>query len=266
MEVCVDSLESAINAYLGGANRIELCSSLNEGGLTPTIGLYKSIRKYLGNLEAPRPDFEINCMIRCRSGDFLYSDKELETMCEEIKTFLDLEEIDEQLRIDGLVFGALDEEGRVDESVCDQFMSLFRSKNSIQTTFHRAFDVCTEWQESLRTIHRLKIGKILTSGQKKTAYDGRDFIRKMVGMNLNGLGIIAGSGVNKSNLEAILKETKCHEFHASCRASRESRMHFRRPDIPMGSNAEEEFTIKFTDVNKVLELINIYKAFKNNNS
>ena len=96
MEVCVDSLKSAVAAFEGGANRIELCSSLNEGGLTPTVGLYKAIRKAI-----PKSDqFKIFCMIRPRAGDFLYNESEIACMKEDISVFVELE-------CDGLVFGAL---------------------------------------------------------------------------------------------------------------------------------------------------------------
>ena len=99
MEVCVDSLESVVAAYEGGADRIELCSSLNEGGLTPSIGLLKRVKAYLNSLENRR-SFGVHCMLRCRVGDFCYSDYEIETMLEDMKQFL-------EVGVDGLVFGAL---------------------------------------------------------------------------------------------------------------------------------------------------------------
>ncbi len=99
MEVCVDSLESVISAYEGKADRIELCSSLNEGGLTPSIGLLKSVLKYVEKNNG-RNEFAINCMVRCRVGDFCYSDSEVETMLEDLKKFA-------EMGVDGLVFGAL---------------------------------------------------------------------------------------------------------------------------------------------------------------
>lgn len=99
MEVCVDSLDSAVAAHQGGADRIELCSSLSEGGLTPSFGLLRSIQKYLAHSD-PEHKFQVNCMVRCRPGDFLYSDREMETMLEDANKFVELE-------VDGLVFGAL---------------------------------------------------------------------------------------------------------------------------------------------------------------
>lgn len=90
MEVCVDTLESALNAFHGQACRIELCSSLNEGGLTPTYGLFKSIRSHLDRLD-PERRFKINCMIRLRAGDFNYTDTEMETMMEDAKKLIELD-------------------------------------------------------------------------------------------------------------------------------------------------------------------------------
>ena len=90
MEVCVDTLESALNAFYGQAKRIELCSSLNEGGLTPTYGLFKSIRNHLDKID-PEHHFKINCMIRLRAGDFNYTDSEMESMMEDAKKFIELD-------------------------------------------------------------------------------------------------------------------------------------------------------------------------------
>ena len=137
MEVCVDSLESAINAFNGGASRLELCSSLNEGGLTPSVGLYKSVRKFLQENAAAdsRDDFAVNCMIRCRPGDFFYSESEIDTMVQDLNVFV-------ELQADGLVFGALDAQGNVDQAVMKQVLELVPAASSgIKTTFHRQYKV-----------------------------------------------------------------------------------------------------------------------------
>jgi copper homeostasis protein len=256
MEVCIDSLESAINAYEGGAIRVELCSSLDEGGLTPSLGLYKSIRKWLlANDKTAR--MAVNCMIRCRGGDFLYSDTEMNSMMEDVATFVDLKDTD--FKVDGLVFGALDSNGHVDEIACKRFISA--ATGDVKKTFHRAFDVCVDWRSAFRSIENLGFCKLLTSGQKRSADEGRDLIRKLVDVK-SGLGVIAGAGVNSSNLERILKETGCDEFHASCRVRRESGMVFRRLDVPMGASPDEEFVVKYTCKEKVSELVKIYQSVR----
>uniref|UniRef100_V9KZD5 Copper homeostasis protein cutC homolog n=1 Tax=Callorhinchus milii TaxID=7868 RepID=V9KZD5_CALMI len=119
MEVCVDSVESAINAERGGASRIELCSSLMEGGTTPSLGLLQVIKKYV--------EIPVFVMIRPRGGDFLYSDQEMEVMKTDIK-------LAKSSRADGLVFGALTEDGRVDTAVC---MELLAAARPLPVTFHR---------------------------------------------------------------------------------------------------------------------------------
>ena len=258
MEVCVDSLESVINSYEGCANRIELCSSLNEGGLTPTYGLLRSVKKYLISVER---HFEVYCMIRCRSGDFNYTDTEIETMIEDINKFVELE-------IDGLVFGALDPNGLVDESVMKEFLKLIPANSNIKTTFHRAFDVSSDWKTCFKQIKALGFDRILTSGQKKTAFEGRELIGELVRLaktdSLNPISIMPGAGINKLNLEQLLIETKCVEFHASCRSSRNSKMKFRNLSIPMGSesNLDSEFLVNFTDKQKVKELFDIFSNSK----
>lgn len=256
MEVCVDSLESAINAYEGNADRIELCSSLNEGGLTPSYGLLKCIIKYI--MKSSRP-FGINCMIRCRAGDFNYSDTELETMREDINKFVELE-------VDGIVFGALDAEGFIDEAASKELLKLVPP--NVQTTFHRAFDVCLDWEKCFNQIETLGFDKLLTSGQQKTAFEGRHLIAKLNAMSANSkIQIIPGCGINSTNLEQILEETKCLEFHASCRSTRESKMIYKNKEIPMGStnDFDSEFQIKYTDKAKVKELADIFNKYKSKN-
>lgn len=250
MEVCVDSLESVINAYEGKANRVELCSSLNEGGLTPSYGLFKSVRKYLDKQNSNEP-FGINVMIRCRPGDFYYNESEIDTMIEDLNKFVELE-------ADGLVFGALEPNGLVDESLMKDFLKLIPS--NIKTTFHRAFDVSSDWRKCFEQLESLGFNKLLTSGQQKSAYEGRYLIGELVKLS-KSVDIIAGAGINSVNLEEILRDTNCKEFHASCRSTRDSKMIFRNNQIPMGSPAYDEFSIKFTDKEKVKELSDIFKNF-----
>jgi len=250
MEVCVDSYESVVNAYEGQADRIELCSSLSEGGLSPTYGLLKTVKKYLSNKER---SFGVFCMVRCRAGDFCYSDTEIEVMSEDLKKFVELE-------VDGLVFGALDSAGLVDESVMKEFLKLIPPASKIETTFHRAFDVCSDWKTCFKQIKSLGFTRLLTSGQEKTAFEGRALIAQLV--KDSSISILPGSGINSSNLEQIMNETKCKEFHASCRSSRDSSMIYRNNNVPMGSNLETEFIVNFTDKNKVKQLADIFKRNK----
>ena len=260
MEVCVDSLYSVQNAYEGNANRIELCSSLGEGGLTPTCGLFKSIKKYLNKKREQNESriMNIHCMIRCRPGDFNYSDQEIESMSEDIKNFV-------ELGANGLVFGGLTPDGSIDEDLMNDFIKLIPS--NVKKTYHRAFDVCANWEDSFEKIQNLGFDYLLTSGQKKTAFEGRDLIARLIRISEessdknNKIIVMPGCGINRNNLKQILEVTKCKEFHASCSSTMESKMIFRNNDIPMGSNQLEEFSIKYTDKNKVNELSDIYRKF-----
>ena len=254
MEVCVDSLESTLNAFHGGAQRIELCSSLNEGGLTPTYGLFKSIRSHLDKLD-PERRFKINCMIRSRPGDFNYTDLEMETMMEDASKFVELE-------ADGLVFGALDVEGNIDEALVREIHSITRA--SVKMTFHRAFDVCRDWRAAFEKLNELRFDWILTSGQKKSAFEGRETIAELVKMSKqtpNSVKILAGCGINSSNLEAILSATNCEEFHASAKSVKRSNMVYKNLDISMGSSEYDEYSISYSSQEKIKELVDIYNKF-----
>jgi copper homeostasis protein len=259
MEVCVDSVESALNAYHGQASRIELCSSLNDGGLTPSYGLYKTIKNHIDKLnESNNTSFKINCMIRCRPGDFNYSDIEIENMICDLNKFV-------EWQVDGLVLGALRSDGFIDEDLMREFLKLVPS--NIQTTFHRAFDVCADWKACYEQLENLGFNKLLTSGQEKNAYEGRKLIAQLVHLsekakseNKKAVEIIAGAGVNQNNLYELLSETKCKEFHASCRSSRQSNMSFKKI-ISMGSESVDEYAIKYTDTEIVKELSGIYRQF-----
>jgi len=256
MEVCVDSLESVVAAYQGSADRVELCSSLNEGGLTPSYGLVKSTLKYVENFENNgKKPMKVNCMIRSRVGDFCYSDNEIEMMKEDLKKFI-------EMNVDGIVFGALKPNGLIDEDLNKEFLDEIPSNSEIKTTFHRAFDVCSDWKDCFEKIEELGYNKILTSGQQKTAYEGKNLIKELVNLSnkKQRVEIIAGAGINSSNLLHIL-ETNCHEFHSSCRNSKFSKMTFRNDEIKMGSPLIDEFEIKVTDKLKCQELADIYKKF-----
>nr|XP_055026725.1 copper homeostasis protein cutC homolog isoform X3 [Misgurnus anguillicaudatus] len=162
METCVDSVESAINAERGGAGRIELCSNLLEGGTTPSTGLLQIVKE---NVKIP-----VYVMIRPRGGDFLYSDWEVEVM---------KKDIDQMKRhgADGLVFGALTEDGRVDSELC---MELMATSRPLPVTFHRAFDMVHDPAVALEVLVSLGFERILTSGCDSSALEGLPVIKRLV--------------------------------------------------------------------------------------
>ncbi|XP_053660615.1 copper homeostasis protein cutC homolog [Anopheles marshallii] len=172
LEICVDTYGSAVAAIQGGADRLELCSALSEGGLTPTVGLLRQIKQYLSEHDPPKT-IPVYCMIRCRRGsDFNYSEQEMKVM------LLDLQLL-AQNGADGFVFGALEpSSGKVHLKNCEQIVA---AAGKLPLTFHRAID-CTDEQrleENLNLVAQLGFSTVLTSGLKPTAEQGMDTIAKM---------------------------------------------------------------------------------------
>ncbi|KAJ8247981.1 hypothetical protein GJAV_G00236820 [Gymnothorax javanicus] len=237
MEVCVDSVESAINAERGGAGRIELCSSLQEGGLTPSIGLLKVVKQ---NTSVP-----VYAMIRPRGGDFLYSHQEVLVM----KTDMEL------LRksgADGLVFGALTADGQVDSDLC---MELLAASRPLPVTFHRAFDMVRDPAVALETLVSLGFDRVLTSGCDSSALEGLPVIKRLVEQAKGRIVVMPGGGITERNLQRILEGSGAQEFHCSARASRESAMKFRNSHVSMSASVSmPEYTCKVADVAKVRTL------------
>ncbi|XP_046667338.1 copper homeostasis protein cutC homolog [Homalodisca vitripennis] len=200
MEVCVDSIASAVNAAVGGAARLELCSALSEGGLTPTVGFLHVVKSLV--------KIPVFVMIRPRRGlDFVYSPEEINVM------ELDLNNL-KTAGADGFVFGALTPSKSVNESVCKR---LILAASPLPCTFHRAFDVIENPLVELETIISLGFVRILTSGQEETAVKGVKMIKNLVKCSRERVSIMAGAGITDKNLEYILRETGVREFHASAR-------------------------------------------------
>jgi len=253
MEVCVDCIESAIYAVRGGAKRIELCSALSEGGLTPSLGLLRTIR---AQIVCP-----IFCMIRPRDGDFLYSDLELSIMEEDIQALL-------KEGASGLVFGCLTKSGEVDEIACSRLIATAKKSNpGADLTFHRAFDLTPDLQEAAKTIQKLGFKRILTSGGKQTAEEGQDIIRDLIFEygESSGLIVFPGGGINPKNLENLLDHTNAYEFHASARESVPSKMEYRNSECSLGTNSNE-YTRKISSIESVSKLTRIYKEVKLKNT
>ena len=250
MEVCVDSFESALAAVEGGAQRIELCSSLDQGGLTPSLGLLTLIRRRLPS------ELNIFIMIRCRPGDFIYDSNDLNVMEEEIRSFLQSNQ-----RIDGFVLGILNPDGTID--IENLKFLIEKIPKDISLTFHRAFDFIAKWESGIDQLIQLGFQRILTSGQETNAYYGRNCLRQMINYAQNRIIILPGCGISVINLESILRETGAKEFHASARISKPSKMVYKnvRKKICLnGQNtADEDNSIQVTDREKVKLMMDIYR-------
>ena len=238
VEICVDSFEMAMAAQKAGANRIELCVSLVEGGITPPLAL---VQKVCGTLDIP-----VNVMIRPRGGDFLYSDVDFELMQSDIRHFF-------KAGAAGFVFGILKDDGSIDEERCKILMDSTKSKN---VTFHRAFDMTCDPFLALEEIIELGINTILTSGQRQTAEDGFELIQEVVKRTSKRITIMAGSGVNSHNVK-LLHEAGVREFHFTARKKIDGVMKYRNNELQSigASTLYSEYDTWTFDENKIRDVL-----------
>lgn len=242
IEVCANSLESALIAQKEGADRIELCQSLNEGGLTPSAGTLKAVREALS--------IEVHVLIRPRAGDFNYSQKELS----EIKADIIYAK---ELGIDGVVIGILDLDGNIDKAACTDLINRARP---MTLTFHRAFDMCKDPIKALNDIIELGFDRLLTSGQQNKAIEGIELIKELVDIADNRIAIMAGSGINADNIQQIIAETAVKNCHVSASSHLKSRMKFQKEGIEMGGIKNyPEFEKRSTDPIKLRTIIKAVK-------
>ena len=236
LEVCVDSLASARAAIEGRADRLELCSALAVGGLTPYTALLEQIRQ--------ESDIPVRCLMRPRPGDFLYTREEIELMASQIR----------ELRVrgaDGFVLGCLTPEGELDDAA---LRPLLDAAAGTGLTLHRAMDVSRDLEQTYRDAQRLGFDTVLTSGGAASCLEGLDTVGKLLALRekLNGPEVLIGAGVNASVIEKFLREcplARC--FHMSGKRELESRMEFRREGVPMGLPGLEEWHIQQTDIEKI---------------
>lgn len=237
IEVCVDTIESLHNAISGGATRIELCSCLALGGLTPSFGLMKQA--------ASISSVPVYAMIRPRQGDFLYSSEEVECMLEDIY-------MAQKCGLHGVVFGALTKHGDIDMLTTSE---IIKASKSLGVTFHRAIDLCADYSQALENVIELGCERLLTSGLAPTAFEGKKIITSMVEQASNRISIMAGSGVNARNAVSIIKETQVREIHLSGKEFKPSNMIYRPTSVTMGNQVEDEFLRSVTDIKNIQDVV-----------
>lgn len=225
LEVCVDSVESAIAAFEGGADRIELCGDLPVGGVTPSETLFCMIRRYT--------DLKIRVLLRPRFGDFCYSSYELEMMKEDVQKFA-------ELKAQGIVTGVLTPQGSLD---MEQMEALISCAGKADIALHRAFDVCKNSLETMEDAISLGIKTILTSGQKNSAWDGRMLLKELATKSKDRIEILAGAGIDADTIAKLYKETGITSYHLSGKIKKESKMEFRNPQVSMGLPGFSEYEI-----------------------
>ena len=238
LEVCCGDIASVGAACSAGAARIELCSALTEGGLTPTPAMTRMA------VAAGGP--AVNVLIR---GDFLYTTDEVAQMEAEIADAV-------AAGADGIVVGALTADGEVDIDAMRRFMAVTDGR---PVTFHRAFDLCQDPRKALDDLIALGCRRILTSGQAASALEGAPLIRRLVEDADGKIIILAGGGVTAENCRDIVRLTGVGELHASAKHTVGSAMRFRRADISMGTPDTDEYSRATTDASRVAAIIEALK-------
>jgi copper homeostasis protein len=240
IEICVDSVESAVAAEAGGADRVELCDNLLEGGTTPSAGAIEVARRLVR--------IGLHVIVRPRGGDFLYSDVEFETMRLDIATA-------KRLGVDGIVIGVLDAAGDVDLVRTRELVALARP---MSVTFHRAFDVCRDPFRALEDIVSAGADRILTSGQEPTGLEGAELIAELVNRAGSRIKIIGCGDLSERNLAKFIARTGVSEVHFTAFSGTESKMKHRNPRVFMGGTLRPpEYSRSVTDAGIVRNMVRI---------
>jgi copper homeostasis protein len=240
LEICIDSLRSALVAQEAGASRVELCDNLIEGGTTPSYGTIMAVREKLR--------IGLNILVRPRGGDFLYSEDEYDILCRDA-------EICRKAGADGVVIGFLTKDGDIDTI---RTAELVRLAGPMSVTFHRAFDMCRDPYQGLKDLIGCGVARILTSGQKRIAEEGIDLLSELVNRSSDKIIIMPGSGINENNIESIASKTGAREFHLSARKVVPGLMQYRKPEITMGGvEGYDEFSGRIADLEKIKKVISI---------
>jgi copper homeostasis protein len=223
IEVCVDSVASATAAVRGGAERIELCGSLIEGGITPSAGLIAATRSAVSA--------DLHVMIRPRGGDFCYDADEFETMRRDLR-------IAQQLCVNGVVFGILDVHGNVDVVRTRQLVNEARP---LSVTFHRAFDMTADLFRALDDLCAASVDRVLTSGGEPTCLEGIDNIHQLVKKAEGKIVVMAGGGIKPGNARTVVEQAGVAEIHVGLRSATPSPMLHRNSRVTMGSAEGREY-------------------------
>ncbi len=246
VEICANSAQSCVEAHRGGANRVELCAGIPEGGTTPSIG------ETLAAIGATKDtDLRLHAIIRPRGGDFLYSELEITAMVHDIQHL-------GQLPIHGLVFGCLNSDGTIDMATNARLVAAARAVNpALSLTFHRAFDMCLDPHKALEELVGLGFDRVLTSGQAATAPQGARLLKELVQKAAGRIIIMPGCGVNEQNIGQLAVDTRAVEFHFSARHTINSKMEFRGCEgTKMGDDSADEFSRQETSADRVDTTIN----------
>lgn len=233
IEIATSDFATTRSAVAGGADRIELCANLAEGGTTPSYGTVKQCRESFDVLLYP--------IIRPRGGDFLYTEEEFAIMLQDIRLF-------KELGCDGVVIGMLNRNGSID---FERSARLVEAAYPLGVTFHRAFDRCRDPHEALEQLIEMGCERILTSGQLPTVSEGVELIAELNRIAEDRIIIMPGSGLRKENIKWLADKTGCREFHSSLRGKASSEMEFIHPGF---AGSAESYTNNAIDPEEVKAL------------
>ncbi|WP_224704654.1 copper homeostasis protein CutC [Devosia aquimaris] len=244
IEICVEGTDGLIAAQNAGADRVELCASLLEGGLTPSMGV---IREAVRVATIP-----FHVIIRPRGGDFLYSEVEFNSMVEDIKALRDMGSIA------GVVIGCLTADGKIDEA---RTRTLVEAARPMAVTCHRAFDMTQDYRAAIEALIRAGVDRVLTSGQRDTAVEGQDILKDTMDAAKGRIVIMACGALDANNIAGVRRATGVDEMHFAALKTLKSGMTFRNPHVGMGGTAiEREYEVTVTDTEAVRATIAAARA------
>ncbi len=238
IEVCVEGIDGLIAAQQGGADRVELCASLVEGGITPSFG---TVREALAVAKIP-----FHVIVRPRGGDFLYSENEHRSMIEDIEAL-------RELGVAGVVAGCLHPDGSIDEQ---RMGELVTAAGPLNVTCHRAFDMTRDPSEALEALVRCRVGRVLTSGQRDTAVEGAALLASLVTQAAERIVIMGCGGLDATNIAEVHARTGLREMHFAALKDVPSAMAYRNPNVGMGgTDLDREYRNTVTDATAVAATI-----------
>lgn len=243
IEICVEGIDGLLAAEAAGADRAELCASLIEGGITPSLGVVRE------SLKAAKIPFHV--IVRPRGGDFLYSEREFATMLDDVAAL-------RELGVAGVVVGCLTPDGRIDEA---RMTALVAAARPMSVTCHRAFDMTRDAQEAVEALVRCGVDRVLTSGQRDTALEGIDILRRTVRAAGKRLVVMICGELDEHNIGEALSRSGAPEAHFAAPKVVPSAMEFRNRHVGMGGTAiEREFELTVTDIDAVRRTIAAARA------
>lgn len=243
IEICVEGTDGLVAAQNAGADRVELCASLLEGGLTPSLGV---VREALRVATIP-----FHVIIRPRGGDFLYSELEFASMLEDVRAM-------RELGVAGVVIGCLTADGEIDEA---RTKALVDAARPLKVTCHRAFDMTRDYRAAIEALVRAGVDRVLTSGQRDTALEGVDILKDTAAIADGRIVVMACGALDRDNIAQVRRATGVDEMHFAALKTLKSTMGFRNPHVGMGGTAiEREYEITVTDEDAVRATIAAARA------